>query len=293
VEIRQLEHFVAVAEERSFTRAAQRLNYVQSALSASIQALERELGVRLFDRDTRRVALTDAGAELLPTVRETLASFEHTRDTAAALNGIVRGSVRIGMMQSFAFLDVPHLIGEFHRRYPDVEIHMHAAPGGSSAMIGELRAGDLDIAFASITDDPPGLAVTDLAIEELDLIGRPDLLPPGTGPVTLADLAGEAFVDLPQGWGVRTAIDAAFTSARMNRRVTIEIADIRTFLDMLQAGLGIGIAPRSLLPAGYPLQMRRIVPAITWRIVMALPARRPVRGTAAALAELVTAELTG
>ena len=70
MEIRQLEHFAAVAEERSFTRAARRLNYVQSALSVSIQSLERELGLRLFDRDTRRVALTDAGEALLPAARQ-------------------------------------------------------------------------------------------------------------------------------------------------------------------------------------------------------------------------------
>ena len=101
MEIRQLEHFIAVAEERSFTRAARRLNYVQSALSVSIQSLERELGIRLLDRDTHRVALTDAGAALLPTVRETLVSVERTRDVAAALKGVVRGTLRIGIMQAF------------------------------------------------------------------------------------------------------------------------------------------------------------------------------------------------
>ena len=91
MELRQLNHFVAVAEEQSFTNAARRLSYVQSALSVSIQSLERELGVRLFERTTHRVALTDAGDALLPSARQILASVEQTRDIAAALRGVLRG----------------------------------------------------------------------------------------------------------------------------------------------------------------------------------------------------------
>src|SRR5258708_39043583 len=94
MDIRQLEQFVAIAEERSFTRAARRLSYVQSALSVSIQSLERELGVRFFDRTTHRVVLTDAGEALLPSARRTLTSAEETRDLAAAVKGVLRGRLR-------------------------------------------------------------------------------------------------------------------------------------------------------------------------------------------------------
>src|SRR6201988_5169480 len=106
MEIRQLAQFVAIAEERSFTRAARRLGYVQSALSVSIQSLERELGVRLFDRTTHQVLLIDAGEALLPSARQTLASVEQTRDVAAELKGVLRGTVRVGIMQTFPFVDV-------------------------------------------------------------------------------------------------------------------------------------------------------------------------------------------
>src|SRR5271155_2936066 len=99
VELRQLSHFVAVAEEGSFTRAARRLNYVQSALSVSVQALERELGVRLFERTTHRVTLTGPGAEILPAARRTLTAAEETRDIAAAVKGVLRGRLRVGIMQ--------------------------------------------------------------------------------------------------------------------------------------------------------------------------------------------------
>src|SRR6202790_2828543 len=109
MELRQLEHFVAIAEEGSFTKAARRLNYVQSALSVSVQALERELSVRLFDRTTHRVTLTGAGQALLPGARGTLAAAEEIRDIAAAVRGVLRGTLRVGIMQSLPFADVPHL----------------------------------------------------------------------------------------------------------------------------------------------------------------------------------------
>src|SRR5580704_13844365 len=157
VELRQLSHFVAVAEEGSFTRAARRLNYVQSALSVSVQALERELGVRLFDRTTHRVTLTGPGEALLPAARRTLTAGDEIRDLAAALKGVLRGRLRVGLMQSFAFADVPGVLGRFHRQHPDVEIQVRPAVGGSAALIEELRHGSVDIAFVALVDHPTGV----------------------------------------------------------------------------------------------------------------------------------------
>src|SRR3979490_507345 len=104
VELRHLEHFVAVAEERSFTRAAARIHLVQSALSVSIRSLERELGSRLFKRTTHPAELTDAGGALLVEARRTLAAAEAARDAVAAVHGGVRGTVRVGIMNSLASL---------------------------------------------------------------------------------------------------------------------------------------------------------------------------------------------
>jgi DNA-binding transcriptional LysR family regulator len=287
MEVRQLEHFIAVAEERSFTRAAQRLSYVQSALSVSIQSLERDLGIRLFDRDTHRVALTDAGEALLPSIRRTLASVEQTRDVAAALQGVVRGTLRLGIMQSFSLLDVPGLLGDFHRRHPDVEIQMRPSPAGSAGLVEELRRATLDIAFAAVTEDPPGLTIRELAVEELFLAGLEELLPPGDGPVSFAELADATLVDLPTGWGVRTVVDQAFAAAGVSRRVTIEVAELNTHLQMLEAGLGVALVPRSVLPRQHRLGLRRLASPLTWRIVLALPGDRPIRAAAKAFADLV------
>ncbi|MCW2970467.1 MAG: LysR family transcriptional regulator [Solirubrobacterales bacterium] len=288
VEVRQLEHFVAVAEELSFTRAARRLSYVQSALSVSIRALERDLGVRLFDRTTHGVALTDAGEALLPSARHTLASVEQTRDLAAALKGVLRGTLRIGIMQSFAYLDVPALLGRFHREHPHVEIEMRPSPGGSEALVQELKRGGTDIAFVSLTEDPVGLSVTQLAVEELYLVGTPELVPPRRTRVQLDGLSEVPFVDFPTGWGVRTTVDLAFAAAGLTRRVPVEVADVGTLLQLVRAGLGLALLPRSLLGNDDELEVRRLASPMTWRVVMALPHGRPIRATASAFAELVT-----
>src|ERR1700722_3348596 len=179
MELRQLDHFVAIAEEGSVTKAARRLNYVQSALSVSVQALERELGVRLFDRTTHRVALTGAGEALLPAARRTLAAAEETRDIAAAVRGVLRGTLRVGIMQSFAFADVPGLLGTFRRQHPEVEIQVRPAAGGSAVLVEELRRGGLDIAFIALLDPPSGVTTIPLGSEELVLIVAPDQAPSG------------------------------------------------------------------------------------------------------------------
>jgi DNA-binding transcriptional LysR family regulator len=288
MEIRQLAQFVAVAEERSFTRAARRLGYVQSALSVSIQSLERELGVRLFDRTTHQVLLTDAGEALLPSARQTLASAEETRDVAAALRGVLRGTLRIGLMQSFAFLDVPDLLGEFHRLHPAVEIQVRPSTGGSLALAAELQHGGIDIAFVSLREDPPGVSTTELAVEELHLVGAAELLPRQRARVQLSDLSAATFVDFPSGWGIRAAVDHAFAAAGVNRRVAIEVADVNTCLQLLRAGLGVSLLAPSLLQGDHALQTRRLASPLSWRVVMAVPSSRPRRAAADAFADLVT-----
>src|SRR5487761_1366563 len=288
MEFRQLSHFVAVAEDGSFTKAARRLSYVQSALSVSVQALERELSARLFDRTTHRVTLTGAGQALLPAARRALAAAEEIRDIAADLRGVLRGTLRVGIMQSLTFADVPQLLGTFHRQHPDVEIEVRPAAGGSAALVEELRQGGLDIAFIAAHDLPAGMTAIPLGSEELVVVTAPDLALPGRGPVTLDDLVDARFVDFPTGWGVRTTIDRAFDAAGLVRKVTIEVADVATCLQLLRAGLGIALLPPSLLPPGDPhLRQRAVSPRLAWHVVMARSAGRAASATATTFAGLV------
>src|SRR3954464_8330413 len=120
MELRHFEYFVAVAEERSFTRAAARLHVVQSGVSAVIKSLERELGADLLERTSKRVALTDAGEALLPRARAALEAAQAARDAVGEVRGGLRGTLRIGILNSVAELDIPGLLGTFHRTYPGV-----------------------------------------------------------------------------------------------------------------------------------------------------------------------------
>ena len=134
--------FVAVAEEGSFTRAADRLHVVQSAVSAGVRNLERELGARLFDRSTHKVALSDAGRALLPEARATLSAAAAARDAVDAVRGGVRGTIILGTMQAQGMraIDVAELLAEFRYEHPGVEVHIRQ--GGSLEMASKVREGE-------------------------------------------------------------------------------------------------------------------------------------------------------
>lgn len=118
MELRQLEYFVAVVDEANFTRAAERLHVAQPGVSAQIKRLERELGQELLDRSGRTVRPTEAGRAVLPHARAALASVHSARDVVDALNGLVRGSVSVGMVTACASADLTDLLARLHTRHP-------------------------------------------------------------------------------------------------------------------------------------------------------------------------------
>ncbi|GAB3144558.1 LysR family transcriptional regulator [Amycolatopsis stemonae] len=249
METRQLEYFVAVAEELSFTRAAQRLFAVQSTVSAAVRALETELGTRLFDRSTRRVALSAAGEAFLPEAKSAIEALERARATVQEAAEGLRGSLRIGTLTSIGGIDLPELLGAFHRRHPRVDIHVTVSITGSTGLAEEVRQGRLDLAVVGLPEtDLAGLAV--LRVETRPFV----VLLPRTHPlaarkaVRLADLAGESFIDTPRGFGNRVAMDRAYDALGSPRRVTVEVADLRTVPGYVRAGLGVAVVPDTPSP---------------------------------------------
>ncbi|MCU1489497.1 MAG: LysR family transcriptional regulator, partial [Acidimicrobiaceae bacterium] len=189
VDLRQLEHFLAVAEEQSFTRAARRIHAGQSTLSVSVRSLERELGTALFERTTHRVALTDAGEALLPEARRTLEAAERAREVVAEVNGVVRGTLRVGIMRSLKVVDVASMLARFHRKYPGVEIQPRPAIGGSAALAQQVATGQLDLAFLAVPPDPvPDLSLTPLASEPFLLVAASDELDDAPSVLALNEL---------------------------------------------------------------------------------------------------------
>src|SRR5882757_10408081 len=124
MELHQLEYFVAVAEEASFTRAAERVHVAQPGVSAQIRRLERELGHELLDRSGRTVRVTEVGRSVLPHARAALAAVASARTAVDDLAGLVRGHVAVGMVTACASLDLTDLLAGFNRLHPGVEISL-------------------------------------------------------------------------------------------------------------------------------------------------------------------------
>ncbi|GHK01323.1 LysR family transcriptional regulator [Streptomyces sp. NPDC003753] len=244
MELRHLQHFVAVAEDQHFTRAAERLMVSQSGLSASIRALERELRAPLFVRTTRRVTLTEAGRALLGEAERILAQVRAAHEAVAAVQGVLRGTLALGTEQCIPGVHVAGLLAAFRRRHPDVEIRLRQA--GSGALAEEVAAGRLDLAFAYRTQaDTDQLRSMSLTSESMTVLCHPDHRLASRGAVlTPEDLGGEVFVDFHPDWGPRRTTDAAFSAAGVRRTVALEVNDVHSLLDLVDENLGIAVVPR-------------------------------------------------
>jgi DNA-binding transcriptional LysR family regulator len=287
MELRQLEYFLAVAEEQHFTRAAQRVHIVQSGLSASVHALERELGTPLFVRTTRHVELTEEGRALVGEAREVLAAVERARDAVAGVRGLLRGRLSVGTIQALPVIDLPELLGRFRRRHPDVELRVRQAPAGG--LVEAVRNGRLDLAFvAHPVALLHGVAHTRVAAEPVFLVcplGHPLA---GRKHVRLAELGDETFVEFQPDWATRTIVDEAFAAVGIARRIACEVNDVPTLLDLVVHRLGITIVPRVLVLGRTDLcfvALRGEVPL--WEVSLITPPGGPAGAAARAFVEML------
>jgi DNA-binding transcriptional LysR family regulator len=286
MEIRQLEAFVAVAEELNFTRAAARLYVAQSGLSATVRSLEKELRAPLFVRSTRRVDLTPAGAALLGEARRTLASARAAADAVASVEGLQRGTLTLGIMQASSLFDLGGLLARFRATYPGIRLKLHQASSAELARL--LRDGTLDMTFATV-DEPASDIVTFLLVQSpLVVVSKRDDMVGRQGSVALAALADYEQVGFPQGWGVRTLADNAMRSADHEPRVDLEVNDTSTLLDLVEAGLGVAVIPDAI--ARLRPNLREITisdGSWYWTIAAQAVAPMPVNPAARALWEML------
>ncbi len=274
MELRQLEYFVAVAEERHFTRAAQRMLVSQSGLSASVRALERELGAPLFVRTTRSVELTGAGKALLQEATRTLAGARAAKEAVAAVQGLLRGSLSVGIEQCVT-VDVAALLARFRAQHPNVEVHLRQA--GSVVLVDDIAGGRLDLAFVSLPGPAPdGVRLLPVRCEPMVLLCHPDHRLAGGEQAEWAELRGETFVDFHPDWGARRLTDRAFAAGRTDRHVALEVYDVHTLIDLVRHGLGIAVVPRPIArkPEAASLCALPLTGAEeqTWEVSVALPA---------------------
>ena len=245
MELRHLAAFIAVAEEGSFTAAGRRLHLVQSAVSATVRSLERDLDMPLFDRTTHHVQLTSAGRLFLPEAQRTLAAAAAARDVISQAHGGLRGIVRLGILQRHGF-SMPQLIAQFRAQHPHVEIELHQ--GDTMSHAATLRKGQLDLAFLAVDPDAvPGLALTPLVRETMLFVASPGHHLAGRPSVDLTTAADEPFVETLPTSGPRISNDRAFRAAGLERRVAVEVANHETVLDFVRYGLAVALVPPSLL----------------------------------------------
>jgi DNA-binding transcriptional LysR family regulator len=282
VELRQLEYFVAVAEDRHFTRAAARMHVAQSGLSASIRLLERELGASLFVRNTRSVELTDEGHALLTEARHTLAGVAAAKDAVAAVQGLLRGTLAVGTMQCLGAVNLPAILARFHASHPGVEIQLRQ--GASTDLIERVRTGDLDLAFVCApTDGAPAVTLTPLAEEPMVLACGPTHPLRDRDAVHLRELRDETFVDFYPGWVTRDVVDQAMAAARVERRVAFEVNDVHWLLDLVGHGLGVAVVPEVFTHKRTTARFVPLTAPPTWQIAVATATGRHPGAAAKAL----------
>ena len=286
MDTRQLEYFVAVAEELSFTRAAQRLFTVQSTVSAAIRALEADLKTTLFDRSTRQVSLSAAGEALLPEAKAALEALDRARAVVEETSTGLRGSVRIGTLARLGLLDLAELLGAFYQRYPLVEIQVTTSPTGSSGLADDVRHGRLDVALVGLSRaELSGLEVRELASVPFVVMVPSNHRLARRSEIRLTELAGERFVDMLRGFGNRTVVDRAFDNAGKPRRVQVEVPDLATVPDYVRAGMGVAVVPalddRRLVGV---TRLRLTSPELTWTLsAITLSGKLPSRAVSALL----------
>jgi DNA-binding transcriptional LysR family regulator len=273
IELRHLRYFVAVAEELHFGRAAQRLGIAQPPLSLQIQRLEAELGVSLFDRTSRRVALTAAGHALLDEGRRVIQNFSSATDAARRAARGETGSISVAFAASVMSLSLPKIIRRFRDDLPRVRLELREIP--TSAQITALRRGELDIGFLR---EPPNddAFVTETVMRErlvLALSKRHELA--SRKRLRLIDVANEDFVLFPRDLtpGLHAHILAMCAEAGVHPRIVQTSRELYTTISLVEAGLGVTIIPESVRRMGWrgvryypiasPLALTRIDAA--WR----------------------------
>jgi DNA-binding transcriptional LysR family regulator len=288
MDLRALEYFVAVAEERHFTRAAARVHVSQSGLSATIRSLESELREPLFQRTTRRVQLTSAGTALLPEARRALSAARAGVDAVKAVHGLQGGSVSLGVMQQMTLIDLPRTLGRYSRRYPDIELHLRHATARDLHQL--ILDGELDIAITWLSARPDArLTAVTLMRTPLVVACREDDPLTARRSVGASDLVARRLVGFPEGWAMHSLTELFLRRSGIALTTHFEVNDTATALDLVEEGLGVALIAEALAARRPAL---RTVPlrgrAIDWVICAVAVDPAPVNPAARELWRLLT-----
>jgi LysR family transcriptional regulator, carnitine catabolism transcriptional activator len=275
VTLRQLAAYAAVARAASFTAAAAELHVSQSSLSRAVADLERTLGMRLLERDTRNVQLTPAGAEALRIADQILSAH---RAGLAQLGRYVsgeRGTVALSTLPSVAAVLLPPVISAFRARRPEMTVRL--LDGLERPVLERVVDGDADFAVSTVARRTAGIRLRPLVRDRFDAVLPEDHPLAERSEVSWADLGREPFLAVGTDSSVRRMTDAAFAQAGLSADPAAEASSVATVGGLVAAGLGVSAMPalvHPLVPPGKLVRRPLVDPVVERRLHVVLPARR-------------------
>jgi LysR family transcriptional regulator, low CO2-responsive transcriptional regulator len=235
--LRQLRVFAAAARHQSFGKAAEELHLTPPAVSMQIRDLEEQVGLPLFDRSGRQVALTVTGEYLLVYVRKVLATLKDAEDAIARFRGLESGRVSIGMVSTAKYF-VPRLLAQFRQEHPAIEVKL-AVGGNREQLVALLRANEVDLAIMGRPPRELATRAEPFAVHPHSVVATPDhpLMRIGHAPASL--LNNYEFIIREPGSGTRAAMEKFFADHRLQPRVAMEMTSNETIKQAVMAGMGV------------------------------------------------------
>ncbi|MGP3592199.1 LysR family transcriptional regulator [Vagococcus sp. WN89Y] len=285
--LRQLRVFVTVAQAKSFSRAGDMIGLSQSAVSHSVKELEQQIGVRLLDRTTREVVLTEAGQQLAARLERLLDELGSTLREAGRVGQQLIGTVRVAASQTISAHLIPQCIASSNRRYPEIDFVLHDRP--QQWVLESIRHGEVD--FGIVIDPGPAsdLQSEEILEEPFFLLCRNDHPWAQLPAVAWSALDGAPLVVQDYASGSRPLIDSALLHFAVRATIVQEIGHPTTLFPMVEAGIGISVLPALALPLpqGSSLVVKRLEPTVLRKIMLVRRKNRSLSGAAQALWEVV------
>ncbi|MFI6938537.1 LysR family transcriptional regulator [Streptomyces sp. NPDC050418] len=258
MELRQLDYFVAVAEERNFTRAAERVHISQSGISAQIRQLERDLGAELFDRSGRTVTLTVAGKAALEHARAAIAAGRAVAQAVDEVSDLVRGHLTVGMVVGCTVTPLFDALAAFHAAHPRVEISV--LEDSSDRLTEGVRTGAIDVALiGAAATTPDGLDALTLIDERIVAVIPAEHALAQRSHVTLRDITSHPIICMPEGTGLRAVFDQACAEQDLHPTIALQAGAADAVAALAARGLGIGILSNSMAAAYGDLLTARTI----------------------------------
>ncbi len=265
MDLRQLEYLVAIDDHGTFTRAAEKLHVSQPALSHAIRHLERELGADLFVRLGRAVAATAAGRHVIDAARHVVRDMADVRAAAAAVTGLVTGSLEIAALPTLAVDPLAALLGRFRRDHGGISVHVHE-PETTAEIETSVRSGKAELGFTDITTGARDLARVSLSRQDIVAV-CPEGAHEGAEPLTPRALADLPLIVTPVGTSTRRILDQTLSRSGLQPNIAIEIGHREAIIPLVLAGAGSSLLPRPLArdAARRGAVVRELKPALTRR----------------------------